>query len=153
MVRPAVGNVIIHRIIVNYSVIEQPETRQHLKPISVAIPRKVFIIMSRVINDDYSERLLAYITDYVRRVGVPPTVDMMIENVEGKTSKSTVFARLQKMVDANLLTQKNVKGYYYPTSIDIKEVSVPIFLLEEACRKLLDSPDNAELVFRLSKYL
>lgn len=109
--------------------------------------------MPRKINDDYSERLLTYITDYVRKVGVPPTIDMMLENVEGKASKSTVFNRLQKMVNAGLLTQKNIKGYYYPTSIDLKEVSVPKFILKEACRKLSVQPDNAEMVLLLSRYL
>ena len=73
--------------------------------------------MSNMIHDDYSERLLDYITDYVRKEGVPPTVDMMIQNVPGKSSKSTVYNRLQKMVDDGLLIQKNIKGYYYPTSI------------------------------------
>lgn len=104
-------------------------------------------------NDDYSERLLAYITDYVRKVGVPPTVDMMIANVKGRSSKSTVFGRLQKMVDAGLLVQKNTKGYYYPTSIDSKEVSVPRFLLEEACVQLAKSSNTSQLAGRLQKYL
>lgn len=109
--------------------------------------------MARTINDDYEERLLAYITQYVRKEGVPPTVDMMIENVEGKTSKSTVFNRLQRMVDAGLLVQKNKKGYYYPTSIDMKEVSVPKFLLEEACKGLLKDPSNHQIAGKLYQYL
>lgn len=109
--------------------------------------------MARTIDDDYSERLLDYITQYVRREGVPPTVDMMIENVEGKTSKSTVFNRLQKMVEEGLLVQKNKKGYYYPTSIDTEEVSVPKFLLEDVCKRLIRNPENQKAVERLYRYI
>ena len=68
-------------------------------------------------NISYNKRLLDYITEYVRKEGVPPTVDMMIENVEGKSSKSTVFLRLKQLVNEGYLVQKNIKGYYYPTSI------------------------------------
>lgn len=104
-------------------------------------------------SDEYNSRLLKYMTEYVREVGVPPTVDLMIENVEGKRSKSTVYNRLQRMVDAGLLVQKNEKGYYYPTSIDMKEVSIPKFLLEQACEKLIENPENAELVKRISNFI
>lgn len=104
-------------------------------------------------HDDYDERLLAYITNYVRQEGVPPTVDMMIANVEGRSSKSTVFLKLQKMVDAGLLVQKNVKGYYYPTSIDVQEVSVPRFLLEQACVQLAKSAETSQLAGNLYRYL
>ena len=45
------------------------------------------------IYDDYNSRLLKYITEYTKTNGVPPSVDLMIENVEGKTSKSTVYHR------------------------------------------------------------
>lgn len=103
--------------------------------------------------DDYSDRLLAYITDYVRKEGVPPTIDMMISNVKGRSSKSTVFLRLQKMVDKGLLVQKNIKGYYYPTSIDTKEISVPRFILEQACTQLAKSPETSQLAANLYKYL
>lgn len=103
--------------------------------------------------DDYDERLLTYITDYVRKEGVPPTIDTMIANVNGRSSKSTVFIKLQKMVDAGLLVQKNAKGYYYPTSIDTKEVSVPRFLLKEACVQLAKSTDTSHLAGNLYKYL
>ena len=109
--------------------------------------------MPKCNNDDYNERLLDYITKYVRNEGVPPTIDLMIENVEGKTSKSTVFGRLQRMVDVGLLVQKNKKGYYYPTSIDTNEVSVPKFLLEEACKALLEQPENKKLSGKLYQYL
>lgn len=104
-------------------------------------------------DDDYDNRLLKYITDYTRENKVPPSLDMIIENVPGRTSKSTIFNKLQKMVDANLLVQKNKKGYYYPTSLETKEVTVPLYLLKEACTKLIESPDNALLVKRLSKYI
>lgn len=104
-------------------------------------------------NDNYDERLIEYITQYVRNEGVPPTVDMMLENVEGKKSKSTVFNRLQKMVDAGLLVQKNKKGYYYPTSIDTKEVSIPKFLLKEACEALLQDPSTHQIAGKLYQYL
>lgn len=109
--------------------------------------------MSNMIHDDYSERLLDYITDYVRKEGVPPTVDMMIQNVSGKSSKSTVYNRLQKMVDDGLLIQKNIKGYYYPTSIDTQEVSIPKHILERACKELIKNPDNIKLVKIIHKYL
>lgn len=36
------------------------------------------------IYDDYNSRLLKYITEYAKTNGVPPSVDLMIENVEGK---------------------------------------------------------------------
>lgn len=109
--------------------------------------------MSNIIHDDYSERLLDYITDYVRKEGVPPTVDMMIQNVSGKSSKSTVYNRLQKMVDNGLLIQKNIKGYYYPTSIDTQEVSIPKYILERACNELIKNPDNIKLVKIIHKYI
>lgn len=111
--------------------------------------------MSRIknIDDNYDERLLTYITNYVRKEGVPPTVDMMLANVEGRSSKSTIFNKLQKMVRAGLLVQKNVKGYYYPVSIDTKEISVPRFLLEEACTQLAKSSETAKLAGNLYKYL
>lgn len=109
--------------------------------------------MTETFNDNYDERLIEYITQYVRNEGVPPTVDMMLENVEGKKSKSTVFNRLQKMVDAGLLVQKNKKGYYYPTSIDMKEVSVPKFLLKEAIEALLKDPSNHQMAGKLYQYL
>lgn len=104
-------------------------------------------------DDDYDKRLLQYITEYTRNNKVPPSLDMIIENVPGRASKSTVFNKLQKMVDAKLLVQKNKKGYYYPTSLETKEVSVPLYLLKEACTKLIESPDNALLVKRLSEYI
>lgn len=107
----------------------------------------------RVKSADYDKRLLRYIEDYTREVGVPPTLDSMIDNVYGITSKSTLHNHLQNMVESGLLVQKNVKGYYYPTSIDLCEVSVPKVLLKEACNCLKKSQDNVILVSRLSEFL
>lgn len=104
-------------------------------------------------NDDYDDRLLKYITEYVRKEGVPPTIDMMIKNVEGRSSKCTLHNRLQKMVNSGLLVQKNIKGYYYPTSIDMEEVSIPKFLLEQACERLIENPENVNLVKRISDFI
>lgn len=53
----------------------------------------------------------------------------------------------------NYLCRKNKKGYYYPTSIDTNEVSVPKFLLEEACKALLEQPENKKLSGKLYQYL
>ena len=102
-------------------------------------------------DSGYNERLLNYITEYVRKEGVPPTVDMMIENVEGKSSKSTVFIRLKQLVEEGYLVQKNIKGYYYPTSI-LREVSVPKELLEEVCKELIIT-GNTGLVKQIKNYL
>lgn len=73
--------------------------------------------------DIYDKNVLSYITEYTKEHKVPPTIDQIIENVPDRTSKSTVHYRLQRMVEAGLLTQKNVKGYYYPTSLDYKMLS------------------------------
>lgn len=103
-------------------------------------------------DDNYNERLLKFITDYTRSNGVPPTLELMIQNVEGRTSKSTLHRRLKKMVSVGLLVQKGKLGLYYPTSIDDREVSVPLFLLEKAC-KALASDGREELAKALRKYL
>lgn len=103
--------------------------------------------------DNYDERLLNYITEYTRKVGVPPTVDLMVENVEGRTSKSTVHLHCKKMVDEGLLVQKNIKGYYYPTSIEYKEVSVPRYLLNAICNRLESLTPTDEVTKRLKEYL
>ena len=109
--------------------------------------------MKNGILDDYDERLLRYITEYTRDIGVPPTLDQMISNVEGISSKSTLYYRLQNMVRGKLLVQKNVKGYYYPTSIDLAEVSIPKYLLSMACTELIKQPENASLVKSISNYI
>ena len=105
------------------------------------------------IHEDYNERLIAYITTYTRNNGVPPTVDQMMANVEGKKSKSTIHARLKKLVNAGLLVQKNVKGYYYPTSIDLDEISVPLKFLEKIQADLLDDGPHPELSNQLDDYI
>ena len=104
-------------------------------------------------SDEYDKKLMSYIETYTRDVGVPPTIDQIIENVGELSSKSSVHARLTKLVYAGLLTQKNVKGYYYPTALESKEVLLPIRLVTKACKILLDNPDNAELVKEISNYL
>ena len=110
--------------------------------------------MSRKIKaPDWDDKALEYITDYTRSVGVPPSIDQIAENVGGLTSKSTIHHHLKQMVDAGLLVQKNKNMYYYPTSIDLGEVSVPKFILEKACEKLLENPENATLVKQLSNYI
>lgn len=60
--------------------------------------------------EDYNERLMAYLEDYVRENKVPPTLDSILENVEGISSKSSLQARLQKLEIAGLVVQKNDKG-------------------------------------------
>ena len=104
-------------------------------------------------SPEYDQNLMEYIETYTREVGVPPTVDQMIENVGEISSKSSVFAHLKKLEAAGLLVQKNAKGYYYPTSLENDEVMIPKNLITEACRKLLDDPKNAILVKRISMYL
>lgn len=103
--------------------------------------------------DDYNERLVAYITDYTHKNGVPPSVEMMLSNVSGKKSKSTIFTRLRKLVDAGILVQKNVKGYYYPTSIDLDEISVPVKFLEKIQVSLLNDGPHPELSGQLEEYI
>lgn len=105
--------------------------------------------------NEYDERLLNYITEYTREVGVPPTVDQMVEHVHGLTSKSSVHNHLKKMVSLNLLNQKNMKGYYYPTSLEIKEAMVPILLLRRIGEALVmtQDPKNVELAKMLSMHL
>ena len=105
------------------------------------------------ILDDYNERLVAYITDYTHKNGVPPSVEMMLSNVPGKKSKSTIFTRLRKLVNAGLLVQKNVKGYYYPTSIDLDEISIPVKFLEKIQAALLDDGPHPELSDQLDDYI
>ena len=100
--------------------------------------------------DDYDERLLEYIENYVRINGVPPTLDDMIVNVPGKTSKSTIHARLKKMVEAGDLIQKNKKGYYYPASIDNHEVLVPVYVIENIISAL---PKNHPMIKTLNNIL
>ena len=73
--------------------------------------------------DIYDKNVLSYITEYTKEHKVPPTIDSIIANVPDRKSKSTVHYRLQRMVEAGLLTQKNDKGYYYPTSLDYKILS------------------------------
>ena len=103
--------------------------------------------------DDYNERLVAYITDYTHKNGVPPSVEMMLSNVPGKKSKSTIFTRLRKLVNAGILVQKNIKGYYYPTSIDLDEISVPLKFLEKIQEALLDDGPHPELSDQLRDYI
>ena len=67
---------------------------------------------------DYDFKILEYITDYTRQNKVPPTIDLILENVPERSSKSTIHNHLKKMVKVGLLSQKNVKGYYYPTSLE-----------------------------------
>lgn len=105
------------------------------------------------IHDNYNKRLIAYITLYTRNNGVPPTVDQMLANVEGKKSKSTIHARLKNLVNAGLLVQKNVKGYYYPTSIDLDEISVPVKFLEKIQVSLLNDGPLPELSGQLEEYI
>lgn len=102
--------------------------------------------------DDYNSRLLEYITEYARTNGVPPSVDLMIENVEGKRSKSTVYNRLQELVQEGLLVQKNVKGYYYPTSLITEEILIPKILVD-TIYKYLKHSNQQELANELHQYL
>lgn len=103
--------------------------------------------------DNYDERLLNFITEYTRQIGVPPSIDTILENVEGKKSKSTIYNRLQKMVRNGLLTQKNMKGYYYPTSLECKEILIPQTLLIEACRILTSIPEGITISQTLYSYV
>lgn len=105
------------------------------------------------IYDDYDSRLLKYITEYAKTNGVPPSVDLMIENVEGKTSKSTVYHRLQGLVQEGLLVQKNVKGYYYPTSLITEEILIPKTLVNIIYKSLTKHSDQQELANELHQYL
>lgn len=107
-----------------------------------------------MVDIDYDSRLLAYITKYVEEVGVPPTVDLMVANVEGLTSKSTVFHHLQKMVDVGLLVQKNVKGYYYPTSLDVdKSVTIPKSFLKRVELDMVKHNCDPKLIKELNYYV
>ena len=107
-----------------------------------------------MVDKDYDNRLLAYITNYVEEVGVPPTVDLMIENVEGLTSKSTVFHHLQKMVNNGLLVQKNVKGYYYPTSLDVdNKVMLSTSFLKRVGLEMVKHKCDPKLIKELSDYV
>lgn len=105
------------------------------------------------IYDDYNSRLLKYITEYTKTNKVPPSVDLMVENVKGKKSKSTIYHRLQKMVQEGLLVQKNVKGYYYPTSLITEEILIPKTLIDTIYKSLIEHPDQQELANELHQYL
>lgn len=105
------------------------------------------------IYDDYNLKLLEYITEYVKTNKIPPSVDLMIENVEGKKSKSTVYHRLQGLVQEGLLVQKNVKGYYYPTSLITEEILIPKILVNTIYKYLLKHSNQQELADELHQYL
>lgn len=105
------------------------------------------------IYDDYNLKLLEYITEYVKTNKIPPSVDLMIENVEGKKSKATVYRRLQELVQEGLLVQKNVKGYYYPTSLITEEILIPKILVDTIYKYLLKHSNQQELADELHQYL
>ena len=105
------------------------------------------------IYDDYNLKLLEYITEYVKTNKIPPSVDLMIENVEGKKSKATVYRRLQELVQEGLLVQKNVKGYYYPTSLITEEILIPKTLINIIYKSLTEHSDQQELANELHQYL
>ena len=108
---------------------------------------------SRTTSDFVGLRFVHGLLSYTRNNGVPPTVDQMLANVEGKKSKSTIHARLKNLVNAGLLVQKNVKGYYYPTSIDLDEISVPVKFPEKIQASLLNDGLHPELSGQLEEYI
>lgn len=103
--------------------------------------------------EDYDDRLMEYLITYVREHRVPPSLDSIILNVHGISSKSSLQHRLQKLEHAGLVRQKNNKGYYYPTILDDKEVLIPRYLITKACEILIENPNNALLVKQISNYL
>lgn len=100
--------------------------------------------------EDYDNRLMEYLISYTRENRVPPPLDLILKNVSGISSKSSLQKRLQKLEEAGLLRQKNDKGYYYPTSLEDKEVLVPLSMLTKVCEILIENPKNAVLVKQLS---
>lgn len=103
--------------------------------------------------EDYDKRLMEYLISYTREHRVPPPLDLILTNVSGLSSKSSLQNRLQKLEKAGLLRQKNVKGYYYPTSLEDKEVLVPLSMLTKVCEILIENPQNAVLVKQLSNLM
>ena len=77
----------------------------------------------------------------------------MIENVSGKSSKSTVYNRLQNMVDEGLLVQKNKKGYYYPAELQEVYVNIPKALLIHIKKELEITSNKETLKKEIAKYV
>lgn len=100
--------------------------------------------------EDYDNRLMEYLISYIRENRVPPPLDLILKNVSGISSKSSLQRRLKKLEEGGLVRQKNDKGYYYPTSLEDREVLVPISMLTKACEILIENPQNAVLVKQLS---
>ena len=111
------------------------------------------INMSTRYIKDYDDRLMEYITNYTREIGVPPSLDSMIENVDGITSKSTIHTHLKKLVEEGLLVQKNKRKYYYPTSIDMGEILLPKYLLNKIIDTLSKDDKNKDLINKIQTYI
>ena len=52
-----------------------------------------------------------------------------------------------------LLVQKNVKGYYYPTSLITEEILIPKILVDTIYKYLLKHSNQQELADELHQYL
>lgn len=93
-------------------------------------------------DKDYDKRLMKYIIHYTKQNRVPPTLELMLENVEGITSKSTLYNHLKKLTSVGLLVQKNVKGYYYPTCLDENTFIIKESLVKDIINCLKDLPQS-----------
>lgn len=106
-------------------------------------------------NKEYDEILMKYIIDYVKINKVPPTLDLMLNNLIGVTSKSVLQYHLKRLVNRGLLVQKNIKGYYFPTCLDGKSYSITEHQINEILNliKTYDIYENVKtILLKLDEY-
>lgn len=95
----------------------------------------------------YDKALLTFIIDWTKEKMQPPSIDTMISHVGGRTSKSTVFCHLNKMVKLGYLKQNKPSGSYVPTFKDQMMVTVPLDLLIDIQRELYDQHTDRAYAF------